>query len=395
MGKTQSRPAKQKVFSLVYDKPINKFFTTTNESIHDDEDDANHMALHDAAGKGDIQMVKKLIQAGTGVNGLTRNEYIFQNAITIPLLSACEGRRSEVLDSLIIAQDSYKEDKYLLAKRVERATLHYKKGMDPILCALRKRYSGIVEALLECGVSANSSICLRDGSKQWNISMLMLAVNYTDVKTTRILLKWGACVNYSISGSVVLPGYYANNYDDIVQDRLIEIIKLLILYEADVRKADLTSFDQFQIGITALTTAVKALDRKFGCRPWKAARTKPDQAREYILILYIAGASAIVRELIIRYRYQLKPLVEQIMAENPTQCFPLFSSLLRGYISLYDILPDKDIILSDICRAKIRDHLLNPSGGDQRNLITAVQKLPLPQRLKRYLLFDLDVSKWK
>ena len=35
---------------------------------------------------------------------------------------------------------------------------------------------------------------------------------------------------------------------------------------------------------------------------------------------------------------------------------------------------------------------MEETGGNQKNLITVVPQLPLPDRLKKYLLYDLDIS---
>ena len=41
---------------------------------------------------------------------------------------------------------------------------------------------------------------------------------------------------------------------------------------------------------------------------------------------------------------------------------------------------------------KIREYLLDPAGGNNNNLFTAVPKLPLPAALKQLLLFNVDVT---
>ncbi len=51
-----------------------------------------------------------------------------------------------------------------------------------------------------------------------------------------------------------------------------------------------------------------------------------------------------------------------------------------------------ELKLMDFCREEIRSHLIEETGGNQKNLITAVPRLPLPDRLRKYLLYDLDIS---
>ncbi len=49
------------------------------------------------------------------------------------------------------------------------------------------------------------------------------------------------------------------------------------------------------------------------------------------------------------------------------------------------------LALPSMCRRKIRTHLLCSRGGNHKNLIPAVHLLPLPEKLKHYLLFDIDI----
>ena len=47
--------------------------------------------------------------------------------------------------------------------------------------------------------------------------------------------------------------------------------------------------------------------------------------------------------------------------------------------------------LNQSCRRNIRRYLLSPSVRNQGNLFVAVAKLPLPGKLRKYLLFDIDI----
>ncbi len=47
--------------------------------------------------------------------------------------------------------------------------------------------------------------------------------------------------------------------------------------------------------------------------------------------------------------------------------------------------------LLGLCKKKIRGYLLNTDGGNQSNLFIAVPQLPLPGRLKKFLLFNIDI----
>ena len=63
-------------------------------------------------------------------------------------------------------------------------------------------------------------------------------------------------------------------------------------------------------------------------------------------------------------------------------------------IVLQFIIDDHKPILSlhDLCRKQIQTHLLSPDGGNQKNVIIAVHKLPLPEKLIKYLLFEDDIE---
>ncbi len=55
-------------------------------------------------------------------------------------------------------------------------------------------------------------------------------------------------------------------------------------------------------------------------------------------------------------------------------------------------LNQEKLSLHEQCRRKIRKHLLSPIGGQQNNLYVAVKKLPLPEKMKRHLLFDVPLQ---
>lgn len=54
-----------------------------------------------------------------------------------------------------------------------------------------------------------------------------------------------------------------------------------------------------------------------------------------------------------------------------------------------------ELSLSIICRRQIRSYLLNPTGANNKNLLVAVSKLPIPEKLKNFLLHYVDLTKIK
>ncbi len=66
----------------------------------------------------------------------------------------------------------------------------------------------------------------------------------------------------------------------------------------------------------------------------------------------------------------------------------------NGHITIQFIKDDQNELgtLSSLCRRQIRSHLLKPDGGNQKNLIVAVPKLPLPKKLIKFILFDEEIA---
>ncbi len=51
-----------------------------------------------------------------------------------------------------------------------------------------------------------------------------------------------------------------------------------------------------------------------------------------------------------------------------------------------------ELSLLTICRQQIRSYLLSPSGANKENLLIAIPSLPLPAKLKSFLLYDVDIT---
>ena len=64
----------------------------------------------------------------------------------------------------------------------------------------------------------------------------------------------------------------------------------------------------------------------------------------------------------------------------------------KPYINI--LLDDEkiDLALSSLCRKTIRDYMMDPKRGNHLNLLLPVSRLPLPTRLKSYLLFHVDID---
>ena len=66
--------------------------------------------------------------------------------------------------------------------------------------------------------------------------------------------------------------------------------------------------------------------------------------------------------------------------EHSDSILPILTHITTQFLLKTD--NGTDTLLTEICRERIRDNLLSPSGGNNNNLITAVSCLPLPKRLK-------------
>ena len=177
---------------------------------------------------------------------------------------------------------------------------------------------------------------------------LMIAIKQNDYKTIETLLSLGALVNPVIAPqSRLYPGYSALHLATIY-NKAKYIVQLLLKYNADVR---IKANDMLSAKANAMLSA-------FDC-------AIQHHNRGVLELLYASG-STVCKKYICEKKYRI----------------PQF--ILDDHVLL--------LSLSGLCRRSIRIHLLKPAGGNQNNLFIAVPKLPLPGKINRFLLFNVDLS---
>ena len=337
-------------------------------------------ALCEAAGRGETKTIEVLLHQGTDVNFnmVTMESSDCYNET--PLLRASDTNQSK--SALIIAtMHGHTESvKLLLSRGADR--------LDEALgYSVEKGHSEIAAAILQYGASPDCShhMSLTNygyGEIHYNIPLLVIAVQKQHLELLRILLKWGANANTSMqidSGGYNLFKHIAYKTCRNIQlqyNRWLEMIKLLLLHNADVRRARLQSGE-----ITALSISISAMEYAIITIPPLCTRGK-HIIKQCVLLLNAAGANTILEQLDTSFK------------RHPYLAGLVISDILPSSCSLAMMLPRNSVKLSlvDLCRDKVRRQLLDPSRGNNNNLFTAVPKLPLPQPLKKLLLFHVNIN---
>ena len=374
-------------------------------------------ALCEAAGKGHTKIMEVLLHQGTDVNfNMVTIEPAGCNNET-PLLRASAVGHTQAVELLLNSGAEINLAPFVLSEssmdtkqsksaviiasmhgHTETVKLLLSRGADRCDEALgysvQRGHTETAEAILQHGESPN---CLHHMSfkhyscfvqpKQicymYNTPVLMLAVQKQHLELLSVLLKWGANANDSIRNisdpetfdSILGHITYATCCNIQFQDnRWLEVIKLLLLHNADVRNAGLHlegTITPFSISISAIEYVIKSL--------WTREK---DIIKQCVLLLNAAGANTVLEQL------------DASFQRHPSLPGPVIWEILPLSCSLAMILPNNSVQLSlvDLCRDKVRRELLHPARGNNNNLFTAVPKLPLPQRLKNFLLFHVEIT---
>ncbi len=198
-------------------------------------------------------------------------------------------------------------------------------------------------------------------------SALMVAVENAHIETSRLLLKSGADVNHSCSGPIYSCTELVVKIQGATADKSLTIMKMLLFYGADLWALNLRDEDI----ATPLNIAMEEIE----------STDDNEIFGNYVFLLYTAGASHVIRQL------NNKPSSHESCGYSTVSS----KSIIRKVIK-YIINPiNADKSLTNLCRRTIRAHLLKSKGNNFKNLIHAVSELPLPDMLKKFLLFDLDI----
>ena len=319
-------------------------------------------ALTASAHHGHLATVRALLAGGASVKSSARN------ARKDALVSSSGMGHTDIV-KLLLTEGADKTDEaleYAIKKNTlnpEIAEMLCQSGVSlnrkvnkvlPLMYAARIGHTKIAETFLKYGAEIN---CLDD---TWNHNALMVAVNRGHVELSKVLLTWGADLNHSIPHSFIRypPGIMVR-YQRNIASKSLMLMRILLLYGSDIRKADLTVLNYRDPVSTPLSIAMKAVE----------GSGNKKILNDYIMLLYAAGGIKNAPYLYLKYR----SVIQKLIGETPIP-FP----------------PNK--LLFDKCRLQIRAHLMDYSGANQSNLVYAVSKLPLPKRLKRSLLLDIDIS---
>ncbi len=226
-----------------------------------------------------------------------------------------------------------------------------------------------VEALIQAGSDVNSTKQC-DSSFVKGQTPLMLAAEHKHIEVMKVLLAWGANIDQEDKNKRTPLHFAANlpeNYDiygthewefEERDDNEIRhpSVKFLLQNGANIRK---------RRNRQCLLDLALMRYRRVSYYP-KLKEDLTEDGEQIVSFLFTAGAD----------------ISEEKKKDKK------YAKILPKFIA-DDLEPTLE--LPSMCRKKIRKHLLSRVGGNHKNLIPAVHKLPLPEKLKEYLLFDIDI----
>ena len=307
-----------------------------------------------AARKGHTDIVKRLLEVGSDANSY--DSYLDVNA----LIAATIGGHYETVETLLMAKANVN-----FATRVGRSTALTMTG-DPKLIRLLLAYGADINhtctigtALAyatERGESENVKILLEAGaepdkifSSDWITQLTMASRHhYTDI--IQLLLQHSANVNH-VNGNGFTPLDEALHGSPWITKDPLPSTKLLIQYGANVRKVPQRTMQMAMIH-NMIPHRLHGTVGHNNC----------EQDTCIVSFLYAIGAQ----------------ITERV--------YNMYKDKMPQFIT-DDHRPSLE--LNRLCRSKIREYLLSSAGGNQNNLYVAVSKLPLPGKLKKYLLFNI------
>ena len=325
--------------------------------IHCKNNIGGHQPIHYAARYGHTGIIKILMESGADVNC-----NIFNG--NQPIHLAVERGHTAIIEILVQAGAS--------------VNCRNNNGWQPLHYAAQHGHTGIIELLLQGGAKG-ASVNTENSAKE---TPLILAARHGETQTVQFLLGKGAdveiedvagnralhhaaesghvdtmatliragakvnCQNRELNTPMIHHFIQNPNYRRIMGEIKTQIIKMLLSAGADMRIQSRGSLH------SVLDTAI-------------VQQSGNDQQ---LALLYTAGA----------------PLCQTV--SNASEYREIIPQFILG-----DQEPMLD--LQGLCRRKIRYLLLSPARGNHKNLnSTVVAKLPLPQSLTDFLLFNVNVK---
>ncbi len=308
-----------------------------------------YQPIHNAAEYGHTGMIKLLVEAGSDVNSKGKNG---DQAIHL----AARYGHMEIMEVLLeYGADVHCKDSY---------------GEQPIHYAAEHGHTGIIELLLQAGVSVDTE-APRDKE-----TALLKAANEGHTQTVQFLISKGADVEMQdAEGYRPLHCAAGEGHVDTVA-ALIHAGASIDPQNNDMQTPLIYSFDRtYSLYEKDNTQIVKMLlqagaDLRFEINNYSAlgmAISNFSGSAKLMAFLYAAGASMCPG---VRDSSKYKEIIPKFIIDDQE---PMLD-------------------LQGLCRRKIRAVLLSPAWGNQKYLSSAiVAQLPLPERLKKSLLFSVDV----
>ncbi len=240
---------------------MGQWFAKQDVQWNDNERDLWH-----AAATGDTQTIERLIQSGVDINCGIKGEL----STVAPLLySFCERHKQTVG---LLLNDIYMKNRMDTVEEIVPLTVASINGhTDVVHCLLSKGFKGldnalccavhvkgwkdhlgyldIVQKLLNFGASPNSGFImdlLVKNRETGNLnraphkkSVLIMAVDNGYLQMTKLLLRRGAEINYSIPVDPYDCAHYNISWDDTFKNerrRRVQILNLLLLYGSDLEE---------------------------------------------------------------------------------------------------------------------------------------------------------------
>ena len=343
-----------------------------------------------AAWQGELECVKLLLHAGANISGMIGFRTLS--------LAAHKGH-TKVLEFLL--QNFFF---FFTLDAHMRRTWYDHFTTPPLTAAACEGHYKAVEVLLKHGASPNEK------GMNGCYNVLMSAVSRGQVHVVDLLLKSGACPNaiapHSDRAGVCSTLHLAADYRVVdewdgspvyITGEAYEMIRLLLLAGANVKFRELISADPHVKVIKEGETGkddrddhhdknddeervTEAKDNDWKCTVGEdevqsALELMYEEAFSYdydsaksVHLLYAAGASI----------YEIGDKGDNASNEEDREVLQLIHTDQQPLLSL-----------QGLCRRKIRAHLLEPTGGNHPNLITAMPQLPVPKTMQKFLLFDV------
>ncbi len=345
--------------------------------------DGNYFrALCIAAQRGHPDCVAQLLKSGSAQD--QRNTLNWS-----PLMCAVKGGSTQAVE--LIIQHGHAMD------------MEFKEhpGYTAFLLAASRGEAEMVKVLMKHGCNLNAT----DNN---NNTALHLAAATNNIQCVSLLLEKGLKLeekNNQGSTAILIACRYGN----------LRMIDYLLQCGADAFAVDNMGNTALHINstyVTDLPTVKRLITLNLNVNSQNIHKRTPlilickkgRGQEKFVQLLLLANADVRIRDcdgrtayesLILSTDYELetKVMADVLIAGGGNiTYFAYFKTSAQGITKLPVFRPVKMLSLSSICRKQIREHLISPSAGNCNNLFVGVSRLPLPNKLKKYLVFNIELQ---